>query len=95
MRKKGRAVGSAFFCTVWSHAIQPTNHRIDSANRVILTTVFQQWPFCWFFERRTCFQLAVFNFGKKVNFQVKDILPGRPTNRQSIVLISDKRSTYD
>jgi len=50
--------------------------------------------FICFLRGEHVLQLIVFNFGKKVNFQVKNMLPVRPTNRQSIVLISDKRSTY-
>jgi hypothetical protein len=33
-------------------------------------------------------------FGKKANFRVKNVLLSCPTIRQSIVMISDKRSIY-
>jgi len=48
-----------------------------------------------FWARNIFFHLAAFNFGKKVSFWVKNMLLVCLTNRQSIVLISDKRSIYD
>jgi hypothetical protein len=50
--------------------------------------------FLAFRGQKSVFSSNKVNFGKKVNIRVKNTLLGCPTNRQSIVLITDKRSTY-